>query len=220
MASTTTSNKFKILLLGDSDVGKTSIIHRYINNDFQERYKSPLLGELTKRVLVNNEEMILEIWDTAGQERYKSIETCFYRESDAIILVYDVTNPDSFHSICDSWIKETQRHRPEGDGQRPVMITAGNKHDLLIDGEYDEDGIVPIDKVKDFSQSYDLLNPVMTSAKTGHNVQHVFHLIATELYKRQVRQQPITTNNVGSGGCCYGGNNDRATANASVYVKN
>ena len=211
-------NKFKILLLGDSDVGKTSMIHRYINNDFQERYKSPLLGEVTKHVLVNSEEMILEVWDTAGQERYKSIETCFYRESDAIVLVYDVTCPDSFHSICDMWIKETLRHRPEEDGKRPIMIIAGNKCDLL-DDPLDEDETVSIEKVKDFSQSYDLLPPLITSAKTGYNVQQVFHVLATELYKSQLRNKPITVTNVSSGpSCCYSGSNNTTTTN-NVNIK-
>ena len=211
------SNKFKIVLLGDSEVGKTSIIQRYVHNEFTERTsfdRTATVGESIKRIRINDEEMTLEIWDTAGQERYDSLETHFYRDADAVALVYSVTDIPSFHSACDYWIKESLKHLPD-DSNVPIMVIAGNKSDL-IDSSGD---FVNINTVREFTQSYDLAPPIETSAKTGSNIQKLFHIIATELYKQRLSSKRttelVTQNN--SASCC-GGSKDHGRMDGNIHV--
>lgn len=215
------SHQFKVVLLGDSEVGKTSMIQRYVHNEFTERSSSDRTatsGESTKRIRINNEEMTLEIWDTAGQERYDSLETHFYRDSDAVILVYNVTDVPSFHSACDYWIKESLKHLPD-DSHVPIMVIAGNKSDLL-DSASD---FVDINTVREFTQSYDLVPPIETSAKTGDNIQRLFHIIATELYKRRLAstKRVISVAPQTSNGCCTGSDakQDSDTRDNNVAVR-
>ncbi|BFU24083.1 Rab family GTPase [Entamoeba histolytica HM-1:IMSS-B] len=97
---------FKAILIGDSGVGKTSLINRYVNNQFSDVYKATIGSDfLIKPVTVNGAQYTLQIWDTAGHERYSCVVTTFYRGSDCCVLCFDVTNRDSFNHL-EKWKNE------------------------------------------------------------------------------------------------------------------
>ena len=100
----------KVVLIGESGVGKTSIISRYINNSFQS-HRLPTTGAnyLTKTIIMEEEEnksIKFEIWDTAGQEKFRSLAKVFYKNAAVVILVYDITRKTSFEELKNFWVKE------------------------------------------------------------------------------------------------------------------
>ena len=98
--------KLKLIVLGDSGVGKTNIISRYVSNTFSNDSKATVGVEFfTKPFRVNNDIVKLEIWDTAGQERYKSITSAYYKGSRGALLVYDITRPSTFEDV-EKWMTE------------------------------------------------------------------------------------------------------------------
>ena len=99
------SRTFKLVFVGDSGVGKTSLVERTVKNSFTENADSTIGAAFHKYVLKTDDNMTVtfNIWDTAGQERYRSLGPIYYRGSDAAILVYDITNSQSFDNI-DAWI--------------------------------------------------------------------------------------------------------------------
>ena len=96
----------KVIVLGDSGVGKTSLMNQYVNRKFTNQYKATIGADfLTKEVMIEDKLVTMQIWDTAGQERFQSLGVAFYRGADACVLVYDVTNEKSFRQL-DSWREE------------------------------------------------------------------------------------------------------------------
>lgn len=115
----------KIIILGDSGVGKTSLMQQYVSHKFDSRYKATIGADfLTKDIEVNGQTITLQIWDTAGQERFQSLGSAFYRGADACILVFDVTQQDSFAHVG-SWLEEFSIQA----GRRDCVLI-GNKTDL------------------------------------------------------------------------------------------
>lgn len=117
---------FKLVLLGDTAVGKSCLVVRFVRDEFFE-FQEPTIGAafLTQTVPIEGATVKFEIWDTAGQERYRSLAPMYYRGAAAAIVVYDITNKESFNG-AKSWVKELQRR-----GDPNVVITlAGNKADL------------------------------------------------------------------------------------------
>ncbi|CAJ1007393.1 ADP-ribosylation factor family/50S ribosome-binding GTPase [Leishmania naiffi] len=115
----------KIIILGDSGVGKTSLMHQYVSHTFDSRYKATIGADfLSKDVEVNGRVVTLQIWDTAGQERFQSLGSAFYRGADACILVFDVTQQESFAHIG-SWMEEFSIQAGRRDS-----VLVGNKTDL------------------------------------------------------------------------------------------
>ncbi len=116
----------KIVTIGESGVGKTSIVSRYVMNEFKE-ITSPTVGvDFSSKVLNTNESIVnLQIWDTAGQERMRAMASAYYREANGVILVFDITNRLSFDRIP-FWIKEI---RENGDNRLKIVVI-GNKSDL------------------------------------------------------------------------------------------
>ena len=108
--------KCKVILIGASSVGKTSIISRYVKNTFNANsISSSGASFYTKTITMDDENQSIkfEIWDTAGQERYRSLNRAFYNKSNACILVYDITNRLSFEDLKDFWINEIKENAPE-----------------------------------------------------------------------------------------------------------
>ena len=106
----------KVVLLGESGVGKTSIISRYINNTFKSQLMStPGANFVTKNVIMEDENQSIkfEIWDTAGQERYRSLAKVFYKNAAVCVLVYDITRKTSFDAIKNYWVKELKENVPK-----------------------------------------------------------------------------------------------------------
>lgn len=121
---------FKIIIIGDMNVGKTSLINRYVNNKFHENYKSTIGVDLYKKELkFNTNRVSLQIWDTAGAERFQSIAPSFYRGCDACVLVFDLTNSKSFNSL-EQWIDEFLIYSNPRNPESFPLILLGNKSDL------------------------------------------------------------------------------------------
>merc|ERR1711943_118080 len=118
--------QFKLVLLGDSAVGKSSLVLRFVRGQFFE-YQESTIGAafLTQNVSLNDYTVKFEIWDTAGQERHHSLAPMYYRGAAAAVVVYDITNTESF-SRAKSWVKELQRQ----GSPNIVIALAGNKCDL------------------------------------------------------------------------------------------
>jgi Ras-related protein Rab-21 len=109
MAVRQPQNNFKIVLLGEGRVGKTSLVLRYVNNVFSEKQQSTVQASfLTKRLALGEKTVNLAIWDTAGQERFHALGPIYYRDADGALLVYDTTDADSFAKVK-NWVKELRK---------------------------------------------------------------------------------------------------------------
>ncbi|GMH51493.1 hypothetical protein TrLO_g13028 [Triparma laevis f. longispina] len=119
----------KIIILGDSGVGKTSLMNQYVSKRFTSQYKATIGADfLTKEIMVDDKLVTLQIWDTAGQERFQSLGVAFYRGADACMLTYDITNPKSFDSL-DSWRQEFLVQAGPTDEDNFPFVVLGNKVD-------------------------------------------------------------------------------------------
>ncbi|XP_054707198.1 ras-related protein Rab-22A-like isoform X2 [Uloborus diversus] len=119
-------HEVKLCVLGDSGVGKSSIVQRFVHNTFNPSVESTIGASfMTKCLLVDDCTFKFNIWDTAGQERYRSLAPMYYRNAGAAIIVYDVTSHSTFQSVK-GWIRELQLH----GSSDVVMAIAGNKADL------------------------------------------------------------------------------------------
>ena len=133
----------KTILVGDSGVGKTSIIGRYLNK-FNNNEKATIGASFTnKNEEIDGKQIIFEIWDTAGQERFRSINTIFYQDAYICIMVYDITNKKTFASLKEYWYNAVK----EGGSEGIIFHIAGNKIDLFEDEE------VQKEEVKEFCDS-------------------------------------------------------------------
>ena len=117
---------FKIVIIGDSGVGKSNILSRFIHNEFTQESKATIGVELQSKVyLINGKKIKVQLWDTAGQERYKSITAAYFKGAKGAMIVYDITNQASFDSV-DRWHQSVKEF---GDND-VSMIQIGNKNDL------------------------------------------------------------------------------------------
>lgn len=172
MSKQTVVCPYKLVLLGESAVGKSSLVLRFVRGHFFE-YQESTIGAafLTQTVDSGDTTIKFEIWDTAGQERYKSLAPMYYRGAAAAIVVYDITNYDSFLR-AKQWVKELQRQ----GSPNIVIALAGNKCDLS-----DKRKVEPTE-----AQTYADENSILfmeTSAKLDRNVTDIFRAIAKKLPK-------------------------------------
>lgn len=154
---------FKLLIIGNSSVGKTSFLFRYCDNSFTSAFVSTVgIDFKVKTVIRNDKKVKLQIWDTAGQERYRTITTAYYRGSMGFILMYDITNEESFHAVQD-WSSQIRTY--SWDNAQVVLVA--NKSDL------EEQRVVAEDRGKQLSSQMGL-EFFETSAKENKNVKEVF----------------------------------------------
>ena len=158
--------QLKILLLGDSFVGKTSLILKYIDGYFSENHISTIgIDFKEKKINYKNMEIILQIWDTSGQERFRSLAKSFYNKADGILFVFDVSNKESFENLK-YWLNDTNI---EKDAKK---IIVGNKIDLQ------EQRVISKEKMEKLGEANNNIKSFETSARTGENVTQIFEELA------------------------------------------
>uniref|UniRef100_G3QRU6 small monomeric GTPase n=1 Tax=Gorilla gorilla gorilla TaxID=9595 RepID=G3QRU6_GORGO len=181
--------QFKLVLLGESAVGKSSLVLRFVKGQFHE-YQESTIGAafLTQTVCLDDTTVKFEIWDTAGQERYHSLAPMYYRGAQAAIVVYDITNTDTF-ARAKNWVKELQRQA----SPNIVIALAGNKADLASKRAVEFQHLPPASwawwcATQEEAQAYADDNSLLfmeTSAKTAMNVNEIFMAIAKKLPKNE-----------------------------------
>ena len=163
----------KLVLIGDSFVGKTNIMSKYLKNEFHEDSKATVGVEFgSKKFEIEGVSIKAQIWDTAGQERYKSITNAYYKGSKGAFIVYDITRKETFDSV-DKWISDLKQ---SGDKKITILLI-GNKNDLdnqrQISKEQGEE------KAKSFGVAF-----LETSAFNGYNLDKAFDLMIKEVYDK------------------------------------
>lgn len=168
-------HRFKIIILGESNVGKTSIIRKYKTDEFQDSILATIgVDTVTKIININNNSVLLNIWDTAGQERFFSITKSYYRNADAILLVFDLSVENTFKTV-DRWYDNIKN-----ETENVPLFLIGNKKDLISDSKYKNFEKKIKDKAAEKNMKF-----YYTSAKFGLNVEKIFEDIAKILLKNE-----------------------------------
>ena len=181
--------KLKVVIIGDSGVGKTNLIKRFVSDTFNENSKATVGVEfLSKTYKINNHIFKIELWDTAGQERYKSITSVYYKGSKGALLVYDITSKVTFDNIG-KWITEIR----DKTSKDITLMMVGNKTDLV---QYRE-----VSNEQALNKAKTLGIPLMeTSALDSTNVKEAFHDLLKEMYKDMKSKLQSDNNNLKDNG--------------------
>lgn len=197
---------FKLLLIGDSGVGKSCLLLRFADHTYTESYISTIGVDFKIRTIdLDGKTIKLQIWDTAGQERFRTITSSYYRGAHGIIVVYDVTDMESFNNVK-QWLTEIDRYACEN----VCKLLVGNKCDLQLKK------VVSYEQAKTFAETAEKPFPFLeTSAKAATNVEKAFLTMAAEIKASvatnvQTGPTPKPTIDVGAGtnvsgggsGCC------------------
>jgi len=191
---------FKVVLLGDSGVGKTSIYTRYKKKIFN-KYVESTMGTCfhQQEICMNNMNTKIQIWDTAGQERYKSLLPMYYRNADCIILVYDISIKKN-HKNIKKWLDVVK----ETSTDNPIIFLVANKIDKVDIDYYDEE-----DDIKKLTSLYNCVY-IKTSALTNHNIDKLFEIVVEKLFDtvfnilEEETHSIIISNNRKQYYCCKG----------------
>lgn len=159
----------KVVFLGDTAVGKSCLAVRFVRNEFFE-FQEPTIGAafLGKNINLNDKRYKFEIWDTAGQERYRSLAPMYYRGAKAAVIVYDITDEDTFKG-AKTWVSEIKKK-----SNNCLILLVGNKVDLTNNRKVD------INMVKNYVDDNNIIY-MESSAKTGLNVEKIFTTIAENI---------------------------------------
>jgi len=194
---------FKLLLIGDSGVGKSCLLLRFADDTYTESYISTIGVDFKIRTIeLYGKTIKLQIWDTAGQERFRTITSSYYRGAHGIIVVYDVTDQESFNNVK-QWLHEIDRYACENVNK----LLVGNKSDLT------SKRVVSFDAAKEFADNLGI-EFLETSAKNSTNVEQAFMTMAAQI-KNRMANAPAGGNAKGTvvvgkgqavgapkGGCC------------------
>jgi len=157
---------FKIIVIGDGTVGKTSIIRRYVHEEFDSKYKKTIgVAHALQRLVIDDNEVTLTIWDTGGQELFDCVRPQYYRGASGGLVIYDVTNKESFEHL-DKWFNDLQN---QCSGISIILI--GNKTDLVADR------VISTEEGEQYALQKGV-NFFETSAKTGENVVDVMEKLS------------------------------------------
>ena len=180
--------KLKVVVVGDSGVGKTNLIKRFVTNSFSANSKATVGVEfISKSYRINEQVFKIEIWDTAGQERYKSITAAYYKGAKGALIVYDTTSKVSFENI-DKWMSEIK----EKSSKDMKLMIIGNKIDLKDERQVETDEAL--------AKAQILEAPIMeTSALDATNVKEAFYDLLKEMYKEIRKKLDIVESQAESG---------------------
>jgi len=168
---------FKVCVTGDWGIGKTSLVLRYVEDDFLDDPQETLGVDFkTKAININGKTIKLKVCDTAGQERFKAITASFYRGSQGVIVMFDVTDQETFSNIP-HWMDEVERYANDGAN----MVLVGTKVDL-------PNRVVDNKTAKQFADKHKM-GYFEISSKTGECVDEVFHHLGNKMYKRIILAQ-------------------------------
>ena len=172
---------FKVLLLGNSDLGKSSILIRYVDESWNEAFV-PTIGVdfKVKSMEVEQKKIKMQIWDTAGQERFRNVISSYFRGAHGLFLIYDITNRDSFKNL-ENWLIEIEKNASEN----VLKILVGNKNDLEQDRE------ISYEEGKNFANRNGM-EFIETSAKINTNVSEAFEMLGKLMIKNEA--QPADKN--------------------------
>ena len=171
---------FKLVLIGDSGVGKTNILSRYISNEFSLASQPTVGVEFGSKIIKKQDKSIkLQIWDTAGQERYKSITNAYYKGSKGAFVVYDISRKSTFENV-DKWIDELKENATE---DAHIMLV-GNKTDLEDKREVQTEEVAK--KAEQYKVAF-----CETSALKGKNIEKAFDTLVEEITKIAVSQRLV-----------------------------
>ncbi|KAH7097730.1 putative GTP-binding protein Rab11 [Auriculariales sp. MPI-PUGE-AT-0066] len=178
--STNYDHLFKVVLVGDTGVGKSNLTSRFTKNEFDLESRSTIGVEFATRVInVDGKTIKGQIWDTAGQERYRAITSAYYRSALGAILVYDVTKRGSYNNAVNRWLNEVRQH---ADSQIAIVLV-GNKSDLTHLRS------VPTNEAKTFAAQNGMIF-IETSALNSSNVDSAFHTLLNDIYHKSSGKTP------------------------------
>ena len=163
----------KVVLVGDSGVGKTNIMSKYLKNQFREDSKATVGVEFgSKQFTVENHQIKAQIWDTAGQERYKAITSAYYKGAKGAFVVYDITRKNTFETV-NKWVSDISA----ASDKKITLILIGNKNDLEDQRQVTKE--MGEEKAKELGLAF-----METSACSGENLDKAFQLMINEIYKK------------------------------------
>ena len=166
----------QILIIGDSSVGKTSLITRYTNGTFKEEYLATIgLDFYSKEEIIDNKTINIKLWDTAGQERFKSLTQNYFKNAEGVLLTYDITNNESFENLKD-WMASIKKNM-EGKNFFIPIIIIGNKIDMEESREINKEDAAKFAKENNYKY-------FETSAKTGEGVDNAIRELIIQILKQ------------------------------------
>ena len=177
---------FKIIIIGDTSVGKTNISYRFCRGEFTTDIESTVgLDFLNKYITIDNTLINIQLWDTAGSEKFRSVTRTYYKNSACALIVYDVSRKDTFNNVT-SWIEDCKKY----NGKNIYIILVGNKDDLKNREVTEEEG-------KELADRFGL-KFFETSALNGHNIEEVFIDACTEI-NNKIKNEEIDIDDISYG---------------------
>lgn len=170
---------FKLIIIGDTAVGKTCLMTRIMDNNFREEHMVTIGVEFGSFIMKMDDKVIkLQIWDTAGQESFRSITRIFYRGAQCVFLTYDITRVETFRNIKD-WLGEIRQHATED----VLIYLIGNRADLEDKRQVSREDAIAFCEEEEITHFYE------TSAMSGQNVEKVFVYATKELYREKMMHE-------------------------------
>ena len=194
----------KCVLLGESGTGKSSLIERFINNTFRKDTPSTLIGSFSSKVVYYEKENIkirYDIWDTAGQEKYRSINKIFYQDAQVTLLVYDITQKETYDAIKNYWFQEVKDNAPED----VIVFIVGNKSDLY------EKEAVNEEEARQYAKDINALYKLV-SAENGDGINEIFKMIGERMLTQEFLEKIKNEKN--------NNNDNNSTNNNKNTIKN